>query len=179
MSLPRSTAKAVAIGGIALSTIAVGVVAANAAPTALPVLTAATDDTEVADDPSSSDSDSPRHGPRGMRGGHGPELADLAERLGVEEAALEDAMSSLRETRREEGRSAMAAALAEELGIDEETVTAAFEELHTERRADARAALEERLGAAVEEGTLTEADQESVLKAFDAGLLGRGPGGRG
>jgi hypothetical protein len=176
MSLPRSTAKAVAIGGIALSTIAVGVVAANAAPTALPVLTAATD---VADDPSSSDSDSPRHGPRGMRGGHGPELADLAERLGVEEAALEDAMPSLRETRREEGRSAMAAALAEELGIDEETVTAAFEELHTERRADARAALEERLGAAVEEGTLTEADQESVLKAFDAGLLGRGPGGRG
>lgn len=175
MSLPRSTAKAVAIGGIALSTIAVGVVAANAAPTALPALTADTDDT---DDTSTSDGGSPVHGP-GMRGRHGVEITDLAEKLGVEDAALEDAMANLRETRREEGRSAIAAALAEELGLDEEVVTTAFEELRTEHRASARTGLVERLDAAVEEGTLTEADKAAVLKALDAGLLGRGPGGPG
>ena len=102
----------------------------------------------------------------------------LAEKLGIEESALEDAMSSLRENRSEEGRAAMAAALAEALGIDEQTVTTAMEELRAERQAQARTTFGERLDEAVADGTLTAADKESVLKAFDAGLLGRGPGGR-
>lgn len=172
MSLSRSTVKAVAVGGLALSTIAVGVVAANAAPTALPELSTAG---SYAGDTAEGLAPMGR-GPHGMRGQRHAE--ELAERLGVEQDALEDAMATLRENRREEGRAAMAAALAEELGLDEATVTSAFEELRTERQATARTTFAERLAAAVEDGTLTEADKESVLKAFDAGVLGRGPGGQ-
>ena len=177
MSMPTSTMKAVAVGGIALSTVALGVVAANAAPSSLPVLASATDDTADSDDTTDDvAADAGRgHRPGGMRGEH---TAALAEKLGVEESALEDAMATLRENRGEEGRAAMASALAEALGIDEQTVTTAMEEMRTERQAEARTAFGERLDEAVADGTLTAADKESVLKAFDAGLLGRGPGGR-
>ncbi len=175
MSLSRSTVKAVAVGGLALSTIAVGVVAANAAPTALPELSTAG---SYAGDTAEGSAPMGR-GPHGLRGQQHPQHAgELAERLGVEQDALEDAMATLRENRREEGQGAMATALAEELGLDEATVTSTFEELRTERQATARTTFAERLDAAVEDGTLTEADKESVLKAFDAGVLGRGPGGQ-
>ena len=55
-------------------------------------------------------------------------------------------------------------------------VEAQLEERFAEFREEARAALVDRLDAAVEEGTLTEADKESVLKAYDEGVLD-GPGG--
>lgn len=58
------------------------------------------------------------------------------------------------------------------LGIDAAKVTAAFDELRAERQAEARAAFGARLDEAVKAGKLTEADKASVLKAFDAGVLG-------
>jgi hypothetical protein len=87
----------------------------------------------------------------------------------------------------EERQDAFAAALAEALGVDKADVEAALEEINAEFQADieerladareaARGDLVERLDAAVEDGTLTEADKESVLKAYDEGVIG-GPGG--
>ena len=76
-----------------------------------------------------------------------------------------------------------AAALAEELGLDEETVAAAIETVRTEmaeaRQAEQRTALEERLAAAVEEGTLTQEQADALLAAIDAGVLPGGFGGGG
>ncbi len=81
----------------------------------------------------------------------------------------------------------LAAALAEALGVDAAEVETALEEIRAdveaqmeerfaELREEARADLVDRLDAAVEDGTLTEADKESVLKAYDEGVLD-GPGG--
>ena len=82
---------------------------------------------------------------------------------------------------------AVAAALAEALDVDKADVEAALEDI----RADVEAEIEDRLAdapcrgarrpgqrpdAAVDDGTLTEADKESVLKAYDEGIIG-GPGG--
>ena len=60
-------------------------------------------------------------------------------------------------------------------------VQAALDAARTEARATERADLKTRLDAAVKAGTLTAADEASVLKAFDADLLGGrgGPGGPG
>lgn len=82
-----------------------------------------------------------------------------------------------------EHQAAFAQALAEALGISEDRVTDALESLRAEAeergeefRAELRDRLVERLDAAVEDGTLTEADKASVLKAYDAGVIG-GPFG--
>ena len=58
------------------------------------------------------------------------------------------------------------------LGIDESTVSDALETLRDAAETERRTALGERLDQAVEDGDLTDADKESVLKAFDAGVLG-------
>lgn len=82
----------------------------------------------------------------------------------------------------------VAAALADELDLPQAEVEAAlekvrgeaeqqFEDRAEEWRAEARERLVERLDQAVEDGDLTEADRTSVLKAFDAGVLGGGHGG--
>ncbi len=144
-------------------------------------------------------------GPPGDRG-HAVEV--IAEELGLEEDVVREALSTVRdelrpadgdadtppeeptEAERAARRAAFAAALAEELQVSETEVAAALdvlqaeaEEERTERRAEARERLVERLDAAVEDGTLTAADMASVLKAFDAQLLGgfgrgdRGPAG--
>lgn len=143
-------------------------------------------------------------GPGGPRGDRGQKVEVLAEELGLTEDVVRDALSAVRdelrpdrdadgtpptEEERAERQAAFAAALAEELDISEEKVTAALEVLadqaeadREDRRADARVRLVERLDAAVSDGTLTEADKTSVLKAFDADLIGGGfggPGGRG
>jgi AcrR family transcriptional regulator len=87
----------------------------------------------------------------------------------------------------EERQDAFAAALAEALDLDKADVEAALEEINAdfqarieehlaEAREAARSDLIERLDAAVEDGTLTQADKESVLKAYDEGVIG-GPGG--
>lgn len=101
---------------------------------------------------------------------------DLAEALGVSEdtlrAALEAVREDIRPGEREDMRSKLAEALAEELGISEAKVTAAFEEVRSAHEADRRSALADRLDEAVEDGKLTADDKASVLKAFDAGVLG-------
>jgi hypothetical protein len=166
------------------TTVAAGVAAAGLTVGGIGLASAA-DDT-----PSSSESGTTadhRPGP----GGPGMfDSAELAEALGVSEDELEAALEAVRDERapsdgdrttppsdedRDEMRSRFAAALAEELGLTEEEVTAALDELHEDREADARSALSDRLDEAVEAGDLTAADKESVLKAFDAGVLGGGP----
>lgn len=74
---------------------------------------------------------------------------------------------------------AMAADLADALGVSEDKVESALEKLHENRQAKGREALSDRLDAAVDDGTLTEADKASVLKAYDADLIGGGHGGPG
>ncbi len=88
---------------------------------------------------------------------------------------------------RRDRRAAFAAALAEELGLDAGTVAAALDtvqaDLAEQFRAEHRAALEDRLDAAVAEGTLTQEQADALLAAHDAGVLGgfggHGFGGRG
>lgn len=116
-------------------------------------------------------------------------VAGLSEQLDIPKSEVRAALQAVREqleppTRgegeREERRAEFVAALAAELGVTEQELTDALDAMAEERTATARAALSERLDAAVADGTLTEADKESVLKAFDAGVLGgdrRGPGG--
>ncbi len=159
----------------------------------------------AADDGAQSDSSTPAassatdtgSAERGQRGrgpgrGHGLGGPDLAEALGVSETELQSALESVREqlepsqTRdrstppadgeREERRGQMIDALAEELDLSAAEVTAAFEELQQGRADERRTALGDRLDEAVSEGDLTAEDRASVLKAFDAGVLGGGPG---
>lgn len=145
-------------------------------------------------------------GVRGGPGGHGGigEYAEtLAEELGVREATVKRALLAVHrdlrseraadgstpsrptEAERAERRAALAKALADELDVSEAKVTAALavvekqvEADREDRRAQVRTHLVSRLDEAVEDGTLTEADKTSVLKAFDAEILG-GPGGPG
>jgi len=134
------------------------------------------------------------HGGPGFR--HHRIAEDLAEALGLSEDKVADALEEVRDDLRPEAREdradgarperptdeeraaaqeRLAAALAEELGISTDKVTAALDELHDAREAEGRTELGERLDQAVADGDLTAADKASVLKAFDAGVLG-GPG---
>lgn len=147
--------------------------------------------------------------PGGPRGDRGQDAETLAEELGLEQDVVEDALDAVRDelrpdkaettdgtrpepptdAERAERQAALAKALAAELDVSEAKVAAALEVVQeqreadrTERRAEARVDLVERLDAAVEDGTLTAADKASVLKAYDADLIGGGhggPGGRG
>jgi hypothetical protein len=129
------------------------------------------------------------HGGPGSPGGG----EDLAKALGVSQEKLRAAFAALHDDvkpadRRADGPPTAAEraarhekvtdALAEELGLSEAKVEAAFEEVREAHAAEHRAALSDRLDTAVEDGKLTNDDKASVLKAFDAGVLG-GPGGRG
>lgn len=143
----------------------------------------------------STRAEAPDHGGRGPGGPGGPgghvDAASLADALGVSEedltAALEAVHEELRpsddadrsgppsEAEREERAAALAAALAAELDLDEAEVTAALEQVREDRSAERRDALVERLDEAVDDGDLTAEDKESVLKAYDAGVLGGHP----
>lgn len=133
-------------------------------------------------------------GPGGHgRGGFGLDTAALATALGVSEDELSDAFDAVREAtrpdaadrpaegeertpptdeERAEREAAFVNALAKELGLEESKVSDALETLRAARTAEHRTDLAERLDQAVEDGDLTEADKESVLKAYDAGVLG-------
>ncbi len=150
----------------------------------------------AADDGPDSSSPSSSGDERRPGSGGGPGMRDgsaLAEALGVSESELQDAFTAVHEdlapsegdrsapptdADREERQAELAAALAEELGLDAAEVTAALAEVHEARGTEARAALSDRLDEAVDAGDLTAADKASVLKAFDAGVLGGRPGGR-
>lgn len=160
-----------------------------------------------AEDTAGSTASSSAH-PGGHRGGPGVLAETLAEELDLEQSDVEDALAAVREDLRPDApaegekptppsdeeradrQAALAKALAKELDVSDAKVTAALAAAETqaesdreERQAESRTALVERLDAAVEDGTLTKADKTSVLKAYDADLLGGpglgGPGGRG
>lgn len=124
---------------------------------------------------------------RGPGGGE-----DLAKALGVSEEELRDAFKAIRDdvkparrsldrppsaAQRDAMRDKLTSALAKELGLSEAKVEAAFEQVHEEHVAERREALNDRLDDAIDDGKLTKNDKASVLKAFDAGVLG-GPGPR-
>lgn len=133
----------------------------------------------------------PGRGPGGFGMGRGLDTAALATKLGVTENKLTAALQTVGQSmhdqheKAEDGtrnpptqaeidarQQAFAAALAKELGIDQTKVTAAFDALRAEREAARKAELSTRLDAAVKSGKLTDADKQSILKGFDAGVLG-------
>lgn len=134
-----------------------------------------------------------RGGPGGPPGFGGPRGgADLAKALGVSEAKLRSAFEAIRddvrpardrqdgppsEAEREAMKDKFAAALAKELGLSTSKVSAALEKVQKAHAAEHRETLSDRLDDAVKDGKLTADDKASVLKAFDAGVLG-GPGPR-
>lgn len=135
---------------------------------------------------------------KGMRGGHGHggfrgvDAAELATKLGVDEATVTEALMAYRDANRPttppadgtktEGtrpdpaakQAELAKSLAATLGIDEAKVTAALEELRTAEQADRAAALKTRLDAAVTDGKLTQAEADAVTKAVQSGVIGGG-----
>ncbi|MEV7395620.1 hypothetical protein [Aeromicrobium sp. NPDC092404] len=146
--------------------------------------------------------------PGGHRGDHGQMAETLAEELGLTTDAVQKALDAVREdprpskatdgssrpappteAERTERRAALVTALAKELDVSEAKVKAALAVVdkqvdadRRERRTELRADLVTRLDDAVEAGTLTSADKTSVLKAYDAELIGGfggGPGGHG
>ncbi len=98
------------------------------------------------------------------------------------EATPEESTAPTRAERFAQHNQELAAALAEELGLETEAVAAALEtvqaELAEQRAAERRAALEERLAAAVADGSLTQEQADALLAAAEAGVL-PGPGRRG
>lgn len=127
----------------------------------------------------------------------GGQLAStLAKQLGLDEDVVKKALDSVRddlkptkpadgtkatpptEAERAERQAAFIKALAKELDVAEAKVKAALTLAQTEARATERTNLATKLDAAVKAGTLTSADKASVLKAFDAQVIG-GMGGHG
>ncbi len=181
--------------------VAAGIAGTGLALGGLGIASAAEDDTQSDSSTFSASSAADTGAAERSRGdrGHGPgrghELggADLAEALGVSETELQSALESVREQlqpsqtedrstpptddERDERRGQMIDALAAELDLSAAEVTAAFEELQQDHADERRTALGDRLDEAVSEGDLTAEDRASVLKAFDAGVLGGGPGG--
>lgn len=95
----------------------------------------------------------------GRHGGPGRGLSSLAERLGVSEAKLRDALDAIRP--QGDPHEELAAALASALGVEESRVTEALEQLRSghERRDDRHAAaLARELG--IEAGRVREAFEE-------------------
>ncbi len=144
--------------------------------------------------------------PAGPHGGPDAQAAVIAKQLGLEQSVVEKALAAVRddlrpakpkdgekptpptEAEREQRDAKLAAALAKELGVSESKVESALaaaekqaESDRTERRTEERSALSDRLDDAVDEGTISSSDKASVLKAYDADLLGPagGPGGPG
>lgn len=137
------------------------------------------------------------HGKGGMmgRGAKAEELAaDLATKLGVDQAKVEDALDAVRDdvkaarkaggkptdADRDAMRQTFADALAKELGVDAARVTDALDAVQQERQAERfaehEAELKERLADAVTDGKLTQAEADAVLKAAKAGVIGMGGG---
>ncbi len=111
--------------------------------------------------------------------------AGLAEKLGVEESKLSEALQSFKKANkaaerpvdgvtpdRSEQDAALAKSLAGSLGLDEAKVTAALSELRAEKQSARAAALTSKLEAAVSDGTLTQADADAVTKAIERGVIG-------
>jgi hypothetical protein len=130
-------------------------------------------------------------GPGGHRGGPGGmDAAALASKLGLTEAKVTAALEKVRaaqkpatppaqgtkptDAERQAREKATVTALAKELGVSEAKVQAALDAIKADREASRKSELSSRLDTAVKAGTLSAADKASVLKAFDAGVLGGG-----
>ena len=177
------TVKVAAVGGIIA--VAAGVGASQAFASAAPTPSATSGTAPAAP---RMDGDRDGHGPGGHRGERGMDTAALAKALGVSESKLQAALESARaatrpatpptpgtrpsEADRAAREKAMAAALAKALGVSEAKVQSALDSVRAQRQAEHRSELVTRLDAAVKAGTLSAADKASVLKAFDAGVLG-------
>ncbi|TCI98960.1 hypothetical protein [Aeromicrobium sp. IC_218] len=170
-----------AAGLLAAGAVTGGILAATGSATA-------DDTTETPSTSSESTSTEAGRGPGGHGGpGRGLDTAALAKALGVSEDALSTAWEAVREDTKPDGergsepsdderearQQELAAALAKELDLTEAKVTAALESVREAAAADRRTDLSERLDDAVDEGDLTTRDKASVLKAYDAGVLGR------
>ncbi|HEY6594808.1 MAG TPA: hypothetical protein VI011_11990 [Asanoa sp.] len=89
-----------------------------------------------------------------------------------------------KQKQRADRQAALAAALAKELGIDQAKVADALQKAEASLQAQAKTerqnALKSRLDEAVKAGTLTQAQEDAILKAAEAGVLPYGgPGGPG
>ena len=149
--------------------------------------TAATTPSPSTTSSTSTDGSAPADGFRGHRGDRGQIAADLAAKLGVDEAKVTEAIQAFREANKPatpptEGArpdrtaqdAAMAKALASSLGVEESKVTAALAEIRTAQQAERAAVLKTRLDAAVKDGTLTQAEADAVTKAVEKGVIGGG-----
>ncbi|MCC2592417.1 hypothetical protein LKO27_03140 [Tessaracoccus sp. OS52] len=134
---------------------------------------------------------------RGRHGamGHGQDLAELAEKLGVAQADLEAAFEAARDEVGipemgagrpadrsgmvdSEHRTAIVEAVASELGLTADEVTEAMDELRAEHQAQRAESDQEVLDSAVSAGTLTQAEADAVAKAIEEGIVhvrGGGP----
>lgn len=176
----------------AAALLAAGAVAGGVTAT---TLAATADDTTSI--PSATSTDPGQDGRPGPGGpgahGRGLDAAALAKALGVSEDEVTAALDAVRDqlepddaakpaegerptpptdAERAEREAALAKALATELGLDEAKVTAALDEVRTAHEAERRQDLADRLDQAVTDGDLTADDKASVLKAYDAGVLG-------
>ena len=118
------------------------------------------------------------------------DAAALATKLGLTEAKVSAALEKVRAAQKpptppaqgpsrpmpnaRPARRPMVTALAKELGVSEAKVQAALDAIKADREASRKTELSTRLDAAVKAGKLSAADKASVLKAFDAGVLGGG-----
>lgn len=152
-----------------------GMASATTTPAPVPSVSASADGTAAT-------------GGKGMRGGHGDRgqlAADLAAKLGVDEAKVTSALQAFRDANKpatgdgtRPDRSALDAALAkslaETLGVEESKVTAALDEIRAADQERHAAALKTRLDSAVTDGALTQAEADAVTKAAEKGVINAG-----
>jgi hypothetical protein len=178
----KKTAIAIASGVLALGA---GIGVANLASA----------DTTPTPTPSPTSTPSGTPSPETGRGWSGPGRGsqdgglarELADKLGLEEAKVAEALRTIKEENRPSGRpdpitkpdlaereAALASALSSKLGIDEAKIKSALDEIRAAHQSEREAALKARLDAAVQSGTLTQAEADAVQKAVDQGVINFG-----
>ena len=180
----KKTAVAVAAGVLSLGAGAgiAGVASADPTPTPSPSASA-----------SGTPGPIPGEQPPDGRHGHGfrdGQLAsELANKLGVSQDKVTEALRAFWEANRPTAKpsdpttppdpaardAALAKALADKLGIEEAKVSSALSDLRAARQAERAAALKTRLDKAVADKTLTQAEADAVTKAVEKGVIN--PGG--
>ncbi|OYO23067.1 hypothetical protein CGZ93_06275 [Enemella dayhoffiae] len=126
---------------------------------------------------------------QGRMGDRDGQLAQqLAQKLGVDQTKVSDALRSVHDERKPSGTATpgatpsarpdpatrdadLAKSLAEKLGVDEAKVKAALDEIRTAADAQRTADFKAKLDQAVKDGKLTQAEADAVQKAADAGVI--------